>query len=249
MEHATTQFAQRIATARRRRRRRQRGMTFPELCIGMVVSAMVLTALGALWYAVGETWRTTGASQAVASTANQATLRLEAAFRQTRYVINYEPGSLDNGAAATPARAFIWCGDFWNRAAQKSGDFRTPLVDGAIQIAELGLVEYDPTAARLYFYRAKDAAALTDVQRDAASEVPTFDRLQKPETRATFKTFDFVERTVLADGVSAFKLGLPALQSGSRPTVDFTMDVARKGSSERLSGTAALRSPSTQPAY
>jgi hypothetical protein len=225
-------------------------MTFPELCIGMVVCAMVLGALGALWYAVCETWRTTGASQAVASTANQATLRLEAAFRQTRYVIAYEPGSLDKAANATPARAFIWCGDFWNRAAQKSsGDYKTPLADGAVQIAELGLVEYDPAATRLYFYRTRDAGTLTEAQRDAASEVPTFDRLQKPETRESFKTLDFVERTVLAEGVSSFKLGVPALQAGSRPTVDFTMDVARKGSAERLSGTATLRSPSTQPAY
>jgi hypothetical protein len=225
-------------------------MTFPELCIGMVISAMVLGATGALWYAVCETWRTTGASQAVASTANQATLRLEATFRQTRYLINYEPGSLDKGSGATPARAFIWCGDFWNRAAQKaSGDYKTPLADGAIQVAELGLVDYDPATARLYFYRAKDASVLTDAQRDAASEVPTLDRLQKPETRETFKTLDFVERTVLADGVSAFKLGVPALDRASRPTVDFTMDVARKGSSERLSGSATLRSPSTQPAY
>src|SRR4051794_6419052 len=108
------------ALQRSRGHRRRRAMTVVELCIGMVVTAMVLAALGALWYAVAEAWRSTGASQAVASTANQVTLRLETTFRQTRYIINYESGSLDKGSAATPARAFIWRGDFWNRAAQKA---------------------------------------------------------------------------------------------------------------------------------
>ena len=79
--------------------------------------------------------------------------------------------------------------------------------------------------------------------------MPTFDRLQQAQTRDTFKTLDFVERAVLAEGVASFKLSIPPLQPGSRPVVDFTMDVARKGSTERLSSTAALRSPSTQPAY
>ena len=217
----------------------------------MVVTTMVLGALGALWYAVGETWRSTGASQAVASTANQVTLRLENTFRQARYVINFEPGTLDKGAATTPARAFIWRGDFWNRPAQKATppDFKTPLVDGAIQVAELGLLEYDPASGHVNLYRVKDPAVLTNAQRDAASEVPTFDRLSQPQTRDNFKTLDFVECAVLADGVPAFKLAIPTTQPGSRPVVEFTMDVSRKGTTSRVSGTAALRSPSTQPAY
>jgi hypothetical protein len=226
-------------------------MTVVELSIGMVVTAMVLGALGALWYAVAEAWRSTGASQAVASTANQVTLRLETTFRQTRYVISFEPGSLERGSPASPARAFIWRGDFWNRPAQKGSpaDFKTPLVDGAIQIAELGLLEYDPGTARVYLYRVKDAAVLRDDQREAATEVPTFDRLRQTETRDAFRNLDFVERAVLADGVTAFKLGIPPTQPGSRPVAEFTLDVTRKGSTSRLYGTAALRSPSTQPAY
>jgi len=235
----------------RSRRRTRRALTVVEMTLGMVVTAMVLGALGALWYAVGEAWRSTGASQAVASTANQVTLRLESTFRQTRYVINFEPGTLDKNTTTPPARAFIWRGDFWNRPAQKANpaDFKTPLVDGAIQVAELGLLEYDPVAARVNLYRVKDANLLTEAQRDAASEVPAFSRLQQSDTRDSFKTLPFVECAVLADGVTSFQLSIPTPQPGSRPVVEFTMDVSRKGTTAHLSGTAALRSPSTQPAY
>jgi len=245
--HTTSHDTRRNLTGRRPRR----ALTVVEMTLGMVVTAMVLGALGALWYAVGEAWRSTGASQALASTTNQVNLRLESTFRQARYVINFEPGTLDKGTSATPARAFIWRGDFWNRPGQKATppDFKTPLVDGAVQIAELGLLEYDPVNARVNLYRVKDAAGLTNAQRDAASEVPTFDRLNQAQTRDTFKTLDFVECAVLADGVTAFKLGIPQTQPGSRPVVEFTMDVSRKGTTSRLNGTAALRSPSTQPAY
>lgn len=247
LTHTTSHDKRRSLTGRRPRR----ALTVVEMTLGMVVTAMVLGALGALWYAVGEAWRSTGASQALASTTNQVNLRLESTFRQARFVINFEPGTLDKGTSATPARAFIWRGDFWNRAAQKATppDFKTPLVDGAVQIAELGLLEYDPVNARVNLYRVKDAAGLTNAQRDAACEVPTFDRLNQSQTRDSFKTLDFVECAVLADGVTAFRLGIPQAQPGSRPVVEFTMDVSRKGTTNRLNGTAALRSPSTQPAY
>jgi hypothetical protein len=225
-------------------------MTLIELCVGIVITAIVLGALSGLWYAVGEAWTSTGGSQAVASTGNQATLRLEAAFRQARYIIKADAGSLQNDAAE-PASAFMWRGDFWNRKAQRRAapDYATPLADGAVQIAELGLLDYDPRAGKIYLYRARDAAAMTEGQREAASEVPTYDRLTKSETRQTFRKLDFVERTVVAEGVTGLLLDFPKLPVGSRPVVDFTMGISRKGTSTTVYGTATLRSPSTQPAY
>jgi hypothetical protein len=226
-------------------------MTIVELCVGMVVTAMVLGALSALWYAVGEAWTSTGGSQAVASTGNQATLRLEAVFRQARFVFKTSAGSLSNDPAVEAASAFIWRGDFWNRPAQRkaTSDFKTPLADGAVQLAELGLVEYDPAAGKIYLYRARDAAVMTESQREAACEVPTFDRLTTGGSRSAFRKLDYVERTVVAEGVTGLRLSFPKLQAGSRPVVDFTMNVSRKGMSTTLYGTAALRSPSTQPTY
>jgi hypothetical protein len=225
-------------------------MTFVELCCGMVVTAMVLGALSALWFAVGEAWRSSSTSQAVASTGSQASLRLESAFRQARYVIKYEPGSLDN-STTTPAWAFVWRGDFWNRPAQTAtpADYATPLADGAIQVAELGLLQFDPAAAKVYFYRAKDAALMTEDQRRQATEVSTLARLQSPDTRDTFKTLAFVDRTVIAQGVTALKINIPAVQPGSRPIVEFTLKVARNGMTTTVYDTAVMRSPSTQPAY
>jgi hypothetical protein len=166
----------------------------------MLVTAIVLGALSALWYAVGEAWTSTGGSQAVASTGNQATLRLEATFRQARYIIKAESGSLD-GTTPEPAWAFIWGGDFWNRSAQRQAppDFKTPLADGAVQIAELGLLEHDPRAGKIYLYRARDAASMTESQREAASEVPTHERLTRVETRESFRSIPFIERTVIAE--------------------------------------------------
>jgi hypothetical protein len=225
-------------------------MTFVELCCGMVVTAMVLGALAALWVAVGTAWRGSATSQAVASTGSQASLRLESAFRQTRFVINYDTGSLDN-STATPAWAFVWRGDFWNRPAQTASpaDYATPLADGAVQVAELGLLQFDSASGKVYFYRARDAALMTADQRLQASEVPTFAQLQKAETRDSFKALAFVDRTVVAEGVTALRINLPKVQPGSRPVVEFTMKVARNGMASTVYGTAVMRSPSTQPAY
>jgi hypothetical protein len=224
-------------------------MTFVELCCGMVVTAMVLGALAGLWVAVGDAWRSSATSQAVASTGSQASLRIESAFRQTRFVINSEPGSLDS--PTSPAWAFVWRGDFWNRPAQTAApaDYVTPLADGAVQVAELGLLQFDSASGKVYFYRAWDAARMTEDQRRQASEVPTFDRLQKPETRDSFKTLAFVDRTVVAEGVTGLRIDFPQVQPGSRPVVEFTMRVARNGMTSTLYGTAVMRSPSTRPAY
>ena len=237
------------APRHRQGRRRRHGMTFVELCCGMVVTAMVLGALSALWFAVGEVWRSSSTSQAVASTGNQASLRLESAFRQARFVIKSESGSLDN--STTPAWAFVWRGDFWNRPAQTAtpADYATPVADGAVQLAELGLLQFDPASGKVYFYRAKDAALMTEAQRRAASEVPTFATLQKSETRDSFKTLAFVDRTVVAQGVTGLRIDFPKTQPGSRPIVEFTMNVARNGMNSAVYGTAVMRSPSTQPSY
>ena len=63
-------------------------------------------------------------------------------------VILKSGGTSTTGAGTEPAWAFIWRGDFWNRPAQRRAvpDFSTPLADGAVQVGELGLLEYDPAA-------------------------------------------------------------------------------------------------------
>ena len=232
-------------------RHRRRAMTVIELCVGMMVTAMVLGALSALWFAVGEAWRSTGGSQAVASTASQASVRLETAFRQARLIIKLDPGSLDLAPGAEPASAFIWRGDYWNTPAQQRAnpDYTVPLADGAIQTAELGLLEHDPAASKIYLYRAKDAALMTADQRRSASDVPTFLSLKQGSPHKAFQKLPFVDRTVIAEGVTGLHLNTPDVQRGSRPVVEVTVRINRKGMTSTLFGTAVLRSPSTVPTY
>ncbi|HEY7115407.1 MAG TPA: hypothetical protein VH475_02410, partial [Tepidisphaeraceae bacterium] len=198
-----------------------------------------------------ETWAASGGSQNVALSGSQAAMRLEATVRQARYVFQWTPGSVDPNVAAStaPASAFFWRADFWNAAgyAKTPADYTTPLADAAVQVGELALLEYSPADHKIYLYRAKDPAKMDGGQVVRAAGTAAWADLANPATIATFKSYDFVQRQVISEGVTGLALNLVAARAGSRPILEFTLDVSRGAGSTLVYGGASLRTPSTRP--
>ena len=152
------------------------GMTLVELCIGIVLTTLVLGALSAVWFAVAHNWKKGAGTQSVNLTAAQANARLESAFRSAKYIFQCSPGSVDGGAS-TPGSVFFWRADNW-----------VNLSDGAVQIGELGLVEHDPVAKKLYLYQALPYASMDAGQRVRAGGIATWADLSLVSTKATFNS-------------------------------------------------------------
>jgi hypothetical protein len=211
-------------------------MTLIELCIGMVITTLVLGALSALWFSVGRTWAKTSAGQNINLTAAQVTARLESYFRSAKYVFQYTAGSVD-GVTTPAASAFYWKGDNWIGAS-----------DGAVQLAELALIEHDPAARKLYLYQAMPYVSMDAGQRIRAGGVATWADLSLASTRATFKAYDFVQRSVVSESVTGALFGVPATASSTnRQAVEFTLYLVRDSGSALTYSVAALRGPSTRP--
>jgi Tfp pilus assembly protein PilW len=230
------------------RRRQRRGITLIELSIGLLITAMVIGALSALWFAVGEQWRKSSSSQSATLRASQAVVRLEGTFRQAKYLCQYTPGSITD-AAATPASAFFWRADFWNALGDvtKPQDFKNSFPDGLVQVAELTLVEYDASAKRIYLYQAKDPAAMDAAQRTAAGTVWTWTDLSKPMNLTAFKALNYVTRTVLSEGVAAAAFNMPTPKTGGRPLLEFTLKLPRAGGNTLVYSAATFRTPAPKP--
>jgi Tfp pilus assembly protein PilW len=223
-------------------------MTLVELSIGLAITALVIGALSALWFAVAETWRQSSSSQGNTLRTAQVVTRLEATFRQARYVCQWTPGKLDD-TSVSPASCFIWRSDFWNAAGNVNfpNDFKTQVSDGLAQVGELALIEYDPTARRVYLYQPKDPTAMTATERTAAGTVWAWADLSKSSNLSVFKTLSYVEKRVFSEKVSGAEFNVPATPSLGRPMVEFTVKLTDAGTSTIAYSMATLRAASAQP--
>jgi hypothetical protein len=223
-------------------------MTLVELSIGLVITALVIGALSALWFAVAETWKKSSSSQGTTLRTAQVVTRLEATFRQARYLCQWTPGSLSDTSVA-PASCFIWRSDFWNAAGNvnNANDFKTQVSDGLAQVGELALIEYDPAAKRVYLYQPKDPALMSVGERTAAGTVWAWSDLSKSSNLTTFKSLSYVQKKVFSEYVGGVEFNVPTTPSLGRPMVEFTLKLTDSGAGTIAYSMATLRAPSAQP--
>ena len=223
-------------------------MTLVELSIGVAITALVIAALSALWFAVAETWRKSSSSQGQTLRTAQVVTRLEAAFRQARYVCQWTPGSLSD-TSVSPASCFVWRSDFWNAAGNvnNANDFKTLVSDGLAQVGELALIEYDPAAKRVYIYQPKDPTLMSSGERAAAGTVWAWTDLSKSSNLSTFKSLSYVQKKVFSEYVTGAEFNVPPTPSLGRPMVEFTLQLTDSGTSTIAYSMATLRAPSAQP--
>jgi Tfp pilus assembly protein PilW len=218
-------------------------MTLVEMTIGMVVTAMVIGALGAVWYSVAETWRSSSSSQNVSATASQAVARMEGVFREVRYVGVHNAGSLDG--SGTPASVFVWRGDAWTK--NTNGTTKTTIPDGIPQVGELLLIEHDPVTKRIYYYEPLPYASLTGTQPARASQDVTGAELDGTTLAASFKTSDLVKQKVLTEGCTGAVFSYRPASGMTGACMEFTLKISRGSGTSMVYGTTTFRCPARRP--
>jgi Tfp pilus assembly protein PilW len=224
-------------------------MTMIEMTIGMIITTMVIGALGAVWYSVAETWRSSNSSQNVSATASQAVARMEGIFREARYVGMHTAGSVDGSAAG--ASAFVWRGpaltgpDTW--AMNVNGSAKSTVPDGIPQVGELLLIEHDPATKRIYYYEPIDSSAMNASQLARASQDVTGAELDGTTLAASFKTSDLVQKKVLTEACTGAFFNYHPASGSTAACMEFTLKITRTGGSSMVYGTTTFRCPSRRP--
>ncbi len=204
-------------------------MTAVELSIGLVITTMVMGAISSLWYAMGTTWKISGAAQGAGLTASIASARIEARIRASRYFFQFAAGSLTT-TPATPASLFYWKDDNW-----------TASPDGIVQIAEMALIEHDPVTKKIYVYEAMPAASMSAAQLTRAGTNATAADMTASTSPAAFKKLDFVKQAILTDAVTYASFNVPTATFGARPVIEYTLKVSRPEGVSTQYGSASPR--------
>ncbi|HWP41145.1 MAG TPA: hypothetical protein VNL70_09485 [Tepidisphaeraceae bacterium] len=114
------------------------GFTFVELCLGLVITSLVMSALAAFTLAMSSAWRQAEQTQSATIIANQVSAVLQEQVRQARLLGAWRAGSISGSGESAAVM-------LWKEAADG---------DGIIQDSELSLIEFDPTGHRLMIYPA-----------------------------------------------------------------------------------------------
>lgn len=200
-------------------------MTLVELMIGMMMTAIIIGALGAFMTAMANGWRYNGQSQYGFAIAQQAELRMQRLIKGAALL-----------GASGPSGILIWVKD----------DNR----DNQIQFSELGLIEHntmsDPKTVTLL--RSKSPETLTGIEKAKADTVYTWAYLSSGTSRADFKTqvSGMSQSTILAVRVS--RTNFVAVH-GQVPRLQFEMNIVDSDGDEiDLIGTASVRAANLTPA-
>jgi hypothetical protein len=213
----------------------QRGFTVVELCLGLLVTTLVMGALAAFSLAMATAWNHAENTQAVTALGNQAMLRLQSHVRNAKRIGIYRAGT-SNGSGAGAA-VMLWVQD-------TNGDSK-------IQGSEVAMIEHDTAAHELVIYPASQPDGLT------AWPAATFD-----SDPAVFDNFK-IGRTKqpIARGVwgAVFQTGDTSDLAQQNPSLRFALKLESGnttgpghavGDASRLFvqyGTATLRTPLTKP--
>lgn len=124
-------------------------MTFPELCLSLIVAALVMGALASFLGAVGQGWTSSSESQRQRATTVRTEEQVSRMVRSALHIGRVEPGSLDP-LSASSASALLWEHD-----GSVAGGVAA---DGLAQRSELLLIEHDRPGRRLLAYRVRPEA-------------------------------------------------------------------------------------------
>lgn len=200
----------------------RRGFTFVELCLALVITALVMSAVTSFVLAMSHSWKHNERSDAATLYARQAAARIDRTIQEGRLIgATYSPAGGYSGA--NPPAVILWITD-------TNGD-------GQIQGAECGMLRHDPDNKTLvYYYPGQGDAALPlswDVftSGDVLANFPV-GRDARPVAR-NIESVTF--RTHFPDNATV------------SPTLEYRLEVAGQGRTVVEYGTASVRAPARKP--
>ena len=213
---------------------RRSGFTVIELCIGMLITAMVAAATATFTMAVVTQWRDGDHAQILDVSLQQARAVIGPIVQSSRQVAEVI-------ASPTPS-VFLWQYDSLGGADQKP------------QLAEMSLIEYDAATQTIYYYQADSTQDLAD--NVTATQTLTAADLQNPSTVNVFKSQSWLKppRALLGPGrvvdssVETSRVTAAIFQSivsNGVPQLQWTATITRGNTTADVSDTLTLRAPET----
>jgi hypothetical protein len=201
--------------------------TFVELCMGLLVTTLVLGALASFALAMASAWKHAEQSRSLNIRGQQTVLRLADMLHTAKLLGPSHSGSLNN--PLTGAAVIFWTQD-------SNGD-------GLIQGNEVAMIEHDTTSNRLVLYSGTAAETSTWSYLSVFSDPTVLDNFKVNRTPTT-----------IANGVEGALFQLSGTSSTTaKPSLSFALKLRRDGidgGAQRLVmqyGTATLRAPLAQP--
>jgi hypothetical protein len=199
--------------------------TIVELCIGLMITAMVLSALASFMLATGRAWTDSGTNRQEAIIGWQGAQRLVQTVQQARLVPSVMPGSLTS-STSSPAGVILWKND-------NNGD-------GLIEYSELELICADPASDgtwTLNLYTPSLAAGAIDAVWD-------YSVLTNPASIDLLKPL--MTPTPLVRGLTGVHIDMQN-SATQRPLVEFALALPGTGGTQIVYISAACRAPLPAP--
>jgi hypothetical protein len=211
----------------------RRAFTLIELCLGLVVTSLVMGAMAAFSLAMSTAWKSAESSQSISLLANQTIVRVQNEIRQCKLIGAMRSGT--SGGSGDVVAVLLW-------KADTSGD-------GLIQGNEVSLLEYHATShtLRLYYAGQPDASGTWSYDH-------TFTDENTLESFKTNRSYVVLARNVYGaafqtSGTSGTSKN-PSLHFGLKLMVDDTRSSGAADGTRKLTvqyGTATLRAPLSAP--
>ena len=210
------------------------GFTLAELMIGMLVTALVLSALAAFVNAVAVGWEESDGTQDAALEAHQAYQRIDHYLSSALYIAQPLVGT-------NSTSVFYWANDDWDSGGVSAGD-ESP------ELGEMNLIQYDSTTDTIWLYQPIAASAMSADQFSTACVPQTYADISGASEPALFLSTLFYTRIPLAHDVTSATFDAIGSDSASqRPLVEMNLTFAKDGQTITQYGTVTLRAPSTRP--
>jgi prepilin-type N-terminal cleavage/methylation domain-containing protein len=210
---------------------RRTGFTLLELLIGMVITALVMTALATVTYAVSVNWRTAELVESSYMAGAQVNARFSQWFRSAANLGATQSGSLT--PSGSTAAIFFWKGDTTSNSY--------PNGDGKIQFNEIALLEHDQASQEVRLYSVSDWSSWSIAAQTAADALAGSAYIGSTATMDDFKTACAAYKVLVKNCT-----GLVLKKSTTdTPLVEYVINIRRpNGSIGTYYGTIVLRAAS-----
>jgi hypothetical protein len=221
----------------RRRKSRRAGLTFPELVIGMVITAIVLTARAAVTLAVTEQWTDNDGTETLQLQATQIATRVRHYVSSALYIVQVTPGSLSS--PTTKAGVLLWS----FQGSPYSANLKA-------LIGELSYIYYDG-AGTLWLYQAKPYASMTNTEQTGSAVAMPFTTISAATwPMSTFiSNYTYIQGTAIGRNVQGVYFNANWQNSTTqRPLLEFSLALSR--GTQTLTNqydVAVLRAAANQP--
>ncbi|CAN5401295.1 hypothetical protein BH10PLA1_BH10PLA1_02640 [soil metagenome] len=210
---------------------RRNAFTLVELIIGMVMTAMVLSALSVVTYAVSNGWQSAVAADSTSITGSQVQTRLTQYFRPAATLGAFQHGTL--GSSSNPASVFFWKADLTSTTY--------PTGDGKIEFNEIGLLRYEPTSQELRLYDASDWNTWSTSSQNAANAIAGTTYISSTLNMSDFMSACPHYRVVMRNVTGVL---LNTDTTSDKPLMEYLVQLTdSSGQSSMHYGTITLRAP------